>query len=177
MWLLNGAAGRPSALSPDSRASGPCFPPSITRSSHFQRGNKLGLYGPGRVHCTPDGLLKGHITQKGHCSLRDARSQCNRGGTGGLHSSTSSPPAQSASQPACLNPDSPAIRHPSPARSLETLLVYIPLLQPASSNPIFSCFFSHPSLLCCSSALRFFLFLSIFVGITLIIQFQQARKW
>ena len=102
LWVFDGAAGRPSALSPDSRASSPSFLLAIARSPHFQRGNKSGVYGPGRLHCTPDGLLKGHITQTGHCSLRDAGSQRSRAGTGGLPSPTSSPPTQSASQPARL---------------------------------------------------------------------------
>lgn len=123
LWALNGTAGRPSALSPDSRASRPWFLPSVARSSHFQQGNKSGLYGPGGVHCTPDGLLKGHITQRGPCSLRDAWSQRNSGGTGGLHCSTYLPPTQSVCQPARLAQCRPAaIPHRSLARNLETPL-------------------------------------------------------
>lgn len=75
--------------------SGPWIVSSIAGSSHFQSGNKSGLYGPGGARCSqwsPDSLLKGQITQRGHSSPRYIWSQLNSGGIGGLHSSMSSPP-------------------------------------------------------------------------------------
>lgn len=128
----------PSALSPVRRASRPWILSSIAGSSHFQSGNKSGLYGPGGAHCSqcsPDGLLKGQITQRGHSSPRYVWSQHNSGGIGGLHSSMSSPPTHPPSPPASLHvwlsTGSTAIPHCLPARNLEaslSSLVY-PLLQ------------------------------------------------
>lgn len=109
----------PSALSPVSGAGRPWILSRIAASSHFQSGNKSGLYGPGGAHCSqcsPDGLLKGQITQRGHSSLRYVWSQHNSGGIGGLHSSMSSPPShpptRSVCQPACLA-EHRLDRHPS----------------------------------------------------------------
>lgn len=85
--------------------------------------------------CSPDGLLKGQITQRGHSSLRSVWSQRNSGGIGGLHSSVSSPsthpPAPSASLRVRLSTGLTAIPHCSLARDLETSLsslVYLVLL-------------------------------------------------
>lgn len=49
------------------QAGRPWILPRIAGSSHFQSGNKSGLYGPGGAHCShcsPDGLLRGQITQE-----------------------------------------------------------------------------------------------------------------
>lgn len=128
----------PSALSPVSGASRPWILSRLASSSHFQSGNKSGLYGPGGAHsrqCSPDGLWKAQITQRGHSSLRYFWSQHNSGGIGGLHSSMSSPPTHplgpSASLHVWLSTGSTAIPHCSLARNLEASLsglVYLLLL-------------------------------------------------
>lgn len=96
----------PSALSPVSGASRPWILSRLASSSHFQSGNKSGLYGPGGAHshqCSPDGLWKAQITQRGHSSLRYFWSQHNSGGIGGLHSSMSSPPTHPLGPSASLH--------------------------------------------------------------------------
>lgn len=85
----------PSPPSPVSGAGRPWILSRIASSSHFQSGNKSGVYRPGGAQAgrwSSDGLLKGQITQRGHNSLRYVWSQHNSGGMGGLHSSMSSPP-------------------------------------------------------------------------------------
>lgn len=81
--VLNRRVCRPSLLCPDSRASNPSSRPSIFRFPHFQQKYKSVLYGPARAYCAPDGLLKVHITQRGHHSLRDTWSKRDRRGSDG----------------------------------------------------------------------------------------------
>lgn len=90
------------------------------------------------MHCSPDGLLKGHITQK-RPLLPEGRLITARRGAGGLHSVH-----VLATHPVCLpawpsgwlagwlSAGSPAIPHRSLARNLETSpsSLYPPLLHP-----------------------------------------------
>lgn len=111
------------------------------------------------MHCSPDGLLKGHITQK-RPLLPEGRLITARRGAGGLHSVhvlATHPVCLPAWPPGWLSAGSPAIPHRSLARNLET--------SPSSLYPplLFLCthtlwlFFSSGILFSC---LLFFLFCS-----------------
>lgn len=88
------------------------------------------------MHCSPDGLLKGHITQK-RPLLPEGRLITARRGAGGLHSVhvlATHPVCLPAWPPGWLSAGSPAIPHRSLAGNLETSLSS--LYTPSRANPL-----------------------------------------
>lgn len=109
------------------------------------------------MHCSPDGLLKGHITQK-RPLLPEGRLITARRGAGGLHSVhvlATHLVCLPAWPPGWLSAGSPAIPHRSLARNLETSVESVPSSIPPASqvNPL-------TFLLClCTRALWLFFFI------------------